>query len=102
MGSNFKRVATFTYILFIFQLLSLIYIYFNAIRLSIRYEDIGIDITTFIPIIFFVVIFYLFKYVIKTKKYLVFFYVTFLIFTLAIILFIVRMYDLLYHLGAFF
>jgi hypothetical protein len=102
MGSNFKKAVTFTYIIFISQFLGLIYIYFNAIKLTTRYEDIGIDITAFIPIAFWVVMFFLFNYVIKAKKYLILFYISFSIYTSILLLFMFRMHDLLYHLGAFF
>ena len=102
MGSNFKRVVTFTYIVFTSQFIGLIYIYSYAIKLTTKFNDVGVDVTVFIPIIFLVAMFFLFRYVIKTKKYLIFFYISFSIFTSFLLYFMFNMYDILYHLGAFF
>jgi hypothetical protein len=101
MTKDFLRgIGVFIYTILISQFVGLIYVYFRAFRLTIRYEDIVIDETAFAPALVLAIVSVFFAYIRKAKKYFLLFCVVFFIHIIAYLIFMFSICELLSALGA--
>jgi hypothetical protein len=101
MTNNIPRgTSVLIYSILASQFVGLVYVYFMAFKLTIRFEDIMIDETAFAPIVVLAIVSFFFTCIRKYKKYFFLFCVVFFIHIIAYLVFMFRICELLSGFGA--